>query len=115
MKLQLVGSRSRGTNRPDSDWDIVVDSPVPEKFGTGDTAIYWGKENLSQIVAEARERFNIPDGAEIDIFIRPMQGRWCKSPWRIAFASWAEFGFNEETNEVGPRWSPDPAYWREDT
>jgi len=80
VNLKLVGSRATGRSTPTSDWDIAITGisyEVPtEDFATlgGDPSPMPCWPDVVELVpwdkfrSEAIKKFNIPDGAKVDMF-----------------------------------------------
>lgn len=78
----LIGSRARGTARPDSDWDFMADMPPIDCSGMSWPMASWhvvrtlgGFEGVKRLYDEARRQFGVPDGDEVDIFVPIRWGR----------------------------------------
>lgn len=79
LNIKLFGSRARGDNKPDSDWDIVIISPLVNDLTCPETFCKKYREI-------ARKYFSIPLNDKIDLF--------CAHPnWKLALheeAYWHE-------------------------
>lgn len=66
----LFGSRAKGTARPDSDWDVLLDKPASmPHFQYTEDAANWLDSFFQDVQAQIRETFRIPDADIIDIFV----------------------------------------------
>jgi len=77
--FKLVGSRSRGKERPDSDWDVMLDIPPiwPDGAYWSDISVdvvqsLGGWTEVERIAECARafiERIGAQPGAQLDVFV----------------------------------------------
>jgi hypothetical protein len=114
--MKLVGSRSKGTNRPNSDWDIAVPGVIEVRLDTTHGAGYefprWTEavdgQNIPELKEKAREMFDIPEGHKIDLFFythcqcigKELFAVIYESGYTVAMARTLEGVIDEATNGI---------------